>query len=76
MIIHTVKKGVADYSMVRTLTKLFHDMDLVVVAEGAETEEEVQMLIEQGVDRIQGFALAKPMPIDALLKFYQQHQLN
>lgn len=75
-LVHTVKKGVADYSMVRTLTKLFHDMDLVVVAEGAETEEEVQMLIEQGVDRIQGFALAKPMPIDALLKFYQQHQLD
>ena len=75
-LVHTVKNGVTDYTMVRTLTKLFHDMDLVVVAEGAETEEEVRMLTEQGVDRIQGFALARPMPIERLLKFYQDHPLN
>ena len=56
-----------------TLTKLFHDMDLVVVAEGAETQEEVQMLTAQGIDRIQGYALARPMPVDDVIKFYQAH---
>lgn len=75
-LVHTKKNGVPDYSTVGTLTKLFHDMNLIVVAEGAETEEEVQMLEAQGVDRIQGFALARPMPADALMKFYQEHPLN
>lgn len=75
-LVHAGENGAMDYSMVRTLTKLFHDMDLVVVAEGAETDEEVQMLIAQGVDRIQGFALARPMPEDALQKFYQEHPVN
>lgn len=75
-LIHIIKDGTPDYSMVRTLTKLFHDMGLVVIAEGAETEEEVRMLGEQGVDRVQGFALAKPMPLDALLKFYQDHPVD
>jgi len=74
-LVHSGKNGTPDYTMVRTLTKLFHDMNLVVIAEGAETQEEVQMLTEQGVDRIQGFALARPMPVDALMKFYQEHPL-
>ena len=41
-----------------------------------ETEKEVQALEEQGVDRIQGFALAKPMPQDALVEFYRNHPMN
>ena len=62
--------------MVQTLTKLCHDMNLVVIAEGAETEEDVRMLAAQGVDRIQGFALARPMPEETLLKFYQEHPMD
>jgi EAL domain-containing protein (putative c-di-GMP-specific phosphodiesterase class I) len=43
-----------------------------VVAEGAETDEEVKALAEQGIDRVQGFALARPMPEDKLLEFHQR----
>lgn len=73
---HFKKSGLSNYAMIRTLTKLFHDMDLIVVAEGAETQEEVQALTEQGVDRIQGYALARPMPAEALMKFYQDHPVE
>ena len=62
--------------MVRTLTSLFHTMGLAVIAEGAETAEEVEALQAQGVDRIQGFALARPMPEDKLLEFYREHPVN
>ena len=75
-LVHAGRNGMADYSTVQTLTKLFHDMNLVVVAEGAETGEEVRMLKEQGVDRIQGYALARPMPVDALVKFYQDNSVD
>lgn len=68
--------GKRDGSMVYMLSKLFHDMNLVVVAEGAETDEEVKTLCEHGVDRIQGYALARPMPEDKLLDFYQEHPLE
>ena len=71
-LVHSMRNGEPDYTMVRTLTNLFHDMDLVVVAEGVETMEEVRALTELGVDRIQGFALARPMPVDALMRFYQE----
>ena len=72
-LIRSVRKGEDNYAMVRTLTKLFHDMRLDVIAEGAETMEEVAALKQQGVDRIQGYALARPMPADALLAFCREH---
>lgn len=64
------------HRMVYTMTKMFHAMGLTVIAEGAETEEEVQYLADQGVDRIQGFALARPMPMEQLLKFYEEHPFS
>jgi EAL domain-containing protein (putative c-di-GMP-specific phosphodiesterase class I) len=73
-LVHTGKDGRPDYTTLRTLTRLFHDMDLTVIAEGAETEEEVRSLVEQGVDRIQGFALARPMPLDRLVEFYREKE--
>lgn len=65
------KNNAKDHAMVSTLTRLFHEMHLEVVAEGAETEADVKMLTEQGVDRIQGYALARPMPVEALCRFYE-----
>ena len=68
--------GPSDYAMVRTLTNLLHEMGLTVIAEGAETEQDVHALTTQGVDRIQGFALAAPMPEDKLLQFYREHSVD
>jgi EAL domain-containing protein (putative c-di-GMP-specific phosphodiesterase class I) len=65
--------GREDYAMVRTLTDLFHGMELEVIAEGAETAAEVEALKVRGVDRIQGFALARPMPQDTLTAFFVEH---
>ncbi|MBQ6798327.1 MAG: GGDEF domain-containing protein [Oscillospiraceae bacterium] len=75
-LVHSGRNGATDYRLVRTLTKLFHDMDLIVVAEGVETQEEVRLLQEQGVDRIQGYALARPMPVSDLLTFYQKNPVE
>ena len=62
-----------DESLVSILTDLFHDMGLKVVAEGAETDEQVEMLIDSGVDRIQGYYFAKPMPIHRLKEFLEKN---
>jgi len=58
--------------LVETLTKLFHDMNLRVIAEGAETADDAEMLTKQGVDRVQGFVFARPMPQERLLDFYRE----
>ena len=56
--------------LVQTLSSIFHNMNLKVIAEGVETMEEAERLMRMGVDRIQGYAYAKPMPVEALLAFY------
>ena len=56
--------------VVGTLTSLFHNMGFDVIAEGAETPEDIEFLSSQGVDRVQGFYYARPMDETHLLEFY------
>jgi EAL domain-containing protein (putative c-di-GMP-specific phosphodiesterase class I) len=60
------------YGLVGILTDLFHNMGLKVVAEGAETDDQVEMLKEYGVDGIQGYYFARPMPIHRLREFLKK----
>lgn len=66
-------KGLSNVQFVSTLVSIFHGMNLPVIAEGVETEEEADILKENGVDRIQGYVYAKPMATEALLEFYHRY---
>jgi EAL domain-containing protein (putative c-di-GMP-specific phosphodiesterase class I) len=46
--------------VVRSMTALSKDMGMIVVAEGVETREERDCLIDLGCDLLQGFLFAKP----------------
>ena len=46
--------------VVRSMTSLSKDMGMTVVAEGVETREERDCLVELGCDLLQGFLFAKP----------------
>lgn len=48
--------------LVASMTTLCKDMGLLVVAEGIETDEERDTLIELGCDLLQGFLFARPGP--------------
>ena len=54
-------------SMVRAIAQLARTMSLVTVAEYVETEEIRTRVATLGVDYGQGFAIAKPIPLDDLL---------
>lgn len=75
-LIHNSSSGQANYNLIKTLRSLFHNMNLKVIAEGAETLQDVENLKECGVDRIQGYYFARPMPEEQLLEFYQRHPLD
>jgi EAL domain-containing protein (putative c-di-GMP-specific phosphodiesterase class I) len=51
-------------AIVETIVRLAKALGMRTLAEGVEREEQREMLVEMGVDYLQGFLLAKPMPED------------
>jgi len=45
-------------------------LGLRLVAEGVETAADWEFISNMGVDQVQGFLIAKPMPMDALFEWY------
>jgi EAL domain-containing protein (putative c-di-GMP-specific phosphodiesterase class I) len=58
-----------DAAIVAATIALGHSLNLQVVAEGVESQQQLQMLKALGCDTIQGYYLHKPMPIDAIADF-------
>ena len=54
----------SDAALVETVLTLGRRMDLTVVAEGIETEEQRDRLLELGCEYGQGFLFAEPMPAE------------
>ncbi len=59
------------HKIVKAVIDLAHALELVVHAEGIETAEQRQRLIEMGCDRLQGYWFSKPLNADALLAWLE-----
>ena len=55
-----------DRSIVDTTINMGHNFGLRVVAEGVEDRETIELLNDMGIDQVQGFYYARPMPVDEL----------
>lgn len=60
-LIQRVESDSAKCIMINGIVELIHQLRIQVVAEGTETQEQVEKLTEIGVDRLQGYYFAKPM---------------
>ena len=54
---------------VETSVRLAKELGLKVVAEGVETHEMWDLLADLGVDEVQGYLVARPMPVGDFAKF-------
>ena len=59
--------------IVKAMINLAHQLKMEVVAEGVETKEEVQKLIELGCDCAQGFYFCKPVHQDEIIEYYKNN---
>ncbi|MCH8499220.1 MAG: GGDEF domain-containing response regulator [Marinobacter sp.] len=55
--------------IIRAIISLAHSLHMSVVAEGVETESQLEFLREQHCDEVQGYHFARPMPWQHLLDF-------
>ncbi len=61
-------------AIVKTCIMLGHELNMRVVAEGVETEEQLELLKQMGCDLAQGYFIAKPMPGSELLAWAKTRQ--
>ncbi len=52
--------------IMQAMVEMAHSIGMIVVAEGVETDEQLEAITNMGCDRAQGFLLAPPMSVDAL----------
>lgn len=64
-----VTQGGSDSDLVRAIIAMASALHLTTIAEGVETEEQLNLIREMGCDEIQGYLIAKPMPGDDLEVF-------
>ena len=55
--------------VVDAMNSMIHDMGLKIVAEGVETKEQLEVMEKLGIDYIQGYYFAEPLPLDMYLEF-------
>ena len=52
---------------------LAHELGIDTVAEGVETQSQVEYLMKQNCDNIQGYYFCKPLPADQAENFIKTH---
>lgn len=60
--------GEAGEQLLRAMIQLGHTLGMEVLAEGVETLEQMDWLRQHGCDLIQGYYIAKPQPVPALME--------
>ncbi|WP_436793249.1 putative bifunctional diguanylate cyclase/phosphodiesterase [Actinospongicola halichondriae] len=66
----------SDEAIVRSMIDLGHNLGLTVVVEGVETVEVRDRLHELGSDRLQGYLLSRPLPVDAFEHWISERPLR
>lgn len=69
------KTGEHDRSekIIKNIITLANDLGMLVIAEGIETAEDVQMLKKMGCQMVQGYYYAKPMSIENFEKYIEKN---
>lgn len=60
-----------DRHLIENIITIGHNLGLITLAEGVETQEQAELLTQLQCDRFQGFYFARPMPLDELLNTIQ-----
>ncbi|QGU95647.1 EAL domain-containing protein [Clostridium bovifaecis] len=66
----------SEKAIAHTLIELAHILNMDVIAEGVETEAQLEVLKAQQCDKIQGYLFSKPLPPDKLEYLFSRKQIS
>ncbi|MDT7837857.1 putative bifunctional diguanylate cyclase/phosphodiesterase [Aquabacterium sp. OR-4] len=69
-----MQRNGASLKIVRAMVRLAHSLQMQVVAEGAETDTEIELLRRMRCDLVQGYGYGRPMPLDRFIDFARSHR--
>ena len=67
--VRDIQTDESDAAIIRSIISLGHRLNLRVIAEGVETQEQLDFLRIRGCDEIQGYFYARPMPAESFAGF-------
>ncbi|MFC0215986.1 EAL domain-containing protein [Paenibacillus chartarius] len=67
-LVEQVYESVSHQVVLSSVIDMAHQLGLIVVAEGVETEEQLRFLRDQGCDRIQGYLVGRPVSAERIVK--------
>jgi EAL domain-containing protein (putative c-di-GMP-specific phosphodiesterase class I) len=72
--VQSIHRSERDRVIVRKTIELGHEFDMKVVAEGVETEEQLDFLRLHQCDALQGYLFSRPLPVAGLLNWLGQYR--
>ena len=70
-------RNISGANIVRAAINMAHAAGIQTIAEGVETQEQLDILIELGCDQVQGYLLGRPVPADVFeQRFVKPHIKN
>lgn len=69
-----ITHDVGDQAITAAIIALAHKLNIKVLAEGVETQAQLDLLRHNACDAIQGYLLSKPLPAEALPAWIAAHQ--
>ena len=72
--VRTAFRDKKDMRLIEAVVSLAHSLGLATVAEGVETEEQLQALKALGCDIVQGYYFSKPLPPEEFEAFVRLHK--
>ncbi len=70
-----IEHNVDDEVLTSTIVLMAHSLGLSVVAEGVETDRQLNFLRGENCDEVQGYWLSRPLEADACRKFVSEYQM-
>ena len=73
--IRDIPKDEEDCAIVKAIIALAQSLNLNIIAEGVETVEQKEFVVDNGCKNIQGYLYSKPMPVDEMEVYLQNKMI-